>query len=109
MCYRVEIWGLQINHLIFYTVIGFLYPRKFIIWQLLGIVWELIEFIPTYYPRTLDYIGGCIQKDMINNYTINPIDRWLPRDKKHIWHPKLSDIALNLIGFYLGRYFSIYK
>ena len=108
-CYRTEIWGLQINHLIFYTIIGFLYPHQFITWQLLGFIWELLEFIPTLHPKILNYIGGCIQKNKINHFTVNPVDQWLPRDKKHFWHPKLSDIILNLIGFYLGYYFSTYK
>ena len=108
-CYRIELWGIQINHLVFYTLIGFFYPREFFKWQLLGIIWELIEFLPTYYPNILNYIGGCIQKNKINDFNINYIDRWLPRDKKHFWHPKISDLLINIIGFYLGYYFSIYK
>ena len=110
-CYRFEIWGLQINHLIFYTIIGFIYPNFFFIWQLLGIIWELLEFIPTYYPKDiLPYIGGCIDKDKINKYYIHPIDKTLPRSKIHFWHPKFTDILLNIIGFYIGYIlFKIYS
>ena len=103
-CYRFELWGLQINHLVFYIVIGYFFPNKFYIWQLIGLLWEILEFIPIYYPKiVLPIIGGCVQPDRKNNY-INILDRWLPHSKEHFWHPKLSDLILNIIGFYIGKY-----
>jgi len=102
-CYRFEIYGLQINHLLFYTIIGFCYPNYFYTWQLLGLIWELIESIPIFYPFILNYIGGCIDKKHKINI-INPIDSWIYVPKNHFWHPKLSDLLLNLIGFKIGSF-----
>ena len=101
-CHGLEFYGLQINHLIFYFFIGYLFPTHFFTWQLLGFIWELLEFIPSYYPNILPYLGGCIEKSKINDYYINILDRGIPRNKYHFWHPKLSDLVLNLIGFGIG-------
>lgn len=104
-CYRFEFYGLQINHLIFYIIIGYLFPQYFFTWQMLGLMWELFELLPTYYPDTfLPYIGGCIQMDKRDKFYVNIIDTLLPRSKEHFWHPKLSDILLNIIGFMIGYY-----
>lgn len=108
-CYRTEMYGLQMNHLLFYIIIGYLFPKYFLTWQILGICWELIEFLPTYYPHIfLPYIGGCIQLDKRDDFYVNIVDRWLPRSDEHFWHPKLSDILLNITGFMIG-YFIIRK
>ena len=102
-CKRFEIYGLQLNHLVFYFIIGYLFPNQFEFWQLLGLFWELLEFIPTFYSNILPYIGGCIDESNINNFTINILDKSIPRSKLHFWHPKMTDILLNIIGFYLGK------
>lgn len=105
-CYRTELYGLQLNHLIFYIIIGYLYPKHFITWQILGIIWELFELLPTYLPNIfLPYMGGCIQKDKVDKFYINILDRWIPRNKEHFWHPKLTDILLNIIGYLIGYSF----
>ena len=109
-CYRAEIYGLHINHLLFYIIIGYLFPKYFLTWQIAGIFWEIIEMLPTYYPKIfLPYIGGCIQIDKRDSFYVNILDMWMPRSNEHFWHPKVSDILLNIIGFSIGyciRYYS---
>ena len=108
-CNRYEIYGIQVNHFIVYFLLGFLYPNYFYFWQIMGLLWELIEFLPNNYPNIFEpIIGGCIDINQQNKYYVNIIDKWIYRSKTNFWHPKLSDIILNIIGFYLGK-ISFYK
>jgi len=61
-CYRTEFYGVQLNHLTLFTIIGVLFPSYFYTFQLLGILWELGEHILEKYPILVTkYLGGCIQ------------------------------------------------
>mgnify|MGYP006115725271 CR=1 FL=1 len=44
-CNRLEFYGVQPSHLIVFSILGYVFPNNFIIIQLIGIIWELIEYI----------------------------------------------------------------
>lgn len=101
-CSRYEIYGWQINHIVFYAVIGALFPDDFWWWQGLGVLWELVEFIPYVYPSVLAYVGGCV--DSRPPRQVHWLDRsvGLPSPHDHFWHVKLTDVVLNVVGFGVG-------
>ena len=62
VCYRYEVFGVQLNHLYFYIFLGYFFPEYFITLQGLGILWEIIE---VYLDRNDDLVvknnlGGLI-------------------------------------------------
>ena len=106
-CSRFEIYGWQINHLVLYTGLGFFFPYDFWLWQGLGLLWEIIEFIPYVYPSVLQYIGGCVDTNIIDTSQTSSVDMYvgLYSPIQHFWHVKLTDIILNIVGFGLGILF----
>lgn len=71
-----DCWAL--SHLLFYIILGFLFPHYWKLILLLSVVWELIE-----------YIGYHVEKYVLDNKNI-------------YWCAKFSDIIVNLIGFIIG-------
>lgn len=61
-CNRLEFYGVQPSHLIVFSILGYVFPNNFIIIQLIGIIWELIEYIIDKNRESLLYIGGCLDK-----------------------------------------------
>lgn len=110
ICQEFQYNGLSISHLLLWCLIGFLFPDKFLIAQLLGLLFELCEYIIVYYDdnakvqdKILKYTGGCLYypKNKENQHHI--IDSSLgPHSKKHWWHVKYTDVMLNVIGFGIG-------
>ena len=129
-CYRLEIFGVQTNHLYFFAFLGYFFSDYFYIIQSAGILWELFEMYLDKNEKFAFSIGGCLAKqdyklsnEWYYKYLItegkekylNPIDRLfgIKNSKKHGWHGSIAEIFVNLIGFYIGtllnKYLSSYK
>lgn len=128
MCVRLEFYGVQYNHFILFTVLGFFFPSFFVTFLLLGILWEFSEYIIHLYPNLIHYIGGCLSKrpsyvksnppyfyrvykDESKYYNI--IDRLfgIQNSTIHTWHHSAAEIVPNILGFLLGKsiYHFLYK
>ena len=127
-CTRFEIYGIQLNHFIFFIFIGILFPSFFYTWMMLGIIWELFEFILDLYPNiVVNYIGGCLSyapKNLNNNKDIskgvyiyrnqkkymNPIDNFfgIKHSKIHGWSGSIAELVPNFLGFIIGSYINIF-
>jgi hypothetical protein len=121
-CIRVEFYGVQLNHLILFIILGFLFPSYFYTFQGLGMLWEFAEHILDVYPiLVIKYIGGCLRyppsnynhnKNSIANYTVyrnitkplNPIDQFfnVKNSKIHGWHGSVAELVPNFFGFLIG-------
>jgi len=121
-CIHVEFYGIQLNHLILFIILGLLFPSYFYTFQALGILWEFAEHILDVYPiLVIKYIGGCLRyppsnynhsKNSIANYTVyrnikkplNPIDKFfnVKNSTLHDWHGSVAELMLNFFGFLIG-------
>lgn len=102
-CARFEVYGWQINHAVFYMFLGMSFPNRFWLWQGLGLLWELVEFVPYVFPSVLPYTGGCMGIDA-PPLQLHWLDKavGLPSPREHFWHVKLTDVILNVVGFAVG-------
>lgn len=119
-CTRHEIYGVQFNHFIFFAFIGFYFPSYFYTSQILGVLFEYIEYLADIYENfIIKYVGGCLTNNS-NLYTnknllyyivyrnekkyLNPIDRFfgINNSKIHGWHGSIAEILVNVIGFIIG-------
>jgi hypothetical protein len=84
-------------HLIFYIIIGLLYPKTLILTMILSIIWEIFEtWVKFIKPDFLKGYGFCkLSKNNIKNNNI-----W--------WYGKWTDIIINLLGFMIGKYIRYY-
>ena len=83
--------GWSISHLLFYMLLGYLFPNKIILTLSLGIIWELFEtYIGIYKPYIFQEFGFC-STDISNVW----------------WYGKFSDIIVNFIGFIIGQYLAL--
>ena len=56
-----ELDGWSMTHYLFFMLVGFIYPKKFISAMILGIIWELFEhFYGKNRPGWLGGYGDCI-------------------------------------------------
>ena len=102
-CHRGEA-NAALSHFVFYVGLGYAFPTWFWFWQGLGVLWEIVELYVHRNQWLLSYTGGCVHSDMIGKQEGNHLDRLIgihPPDN-HVWHPSVSDIAYNLIGFGVG-------
>ena len=89
--YKLDGWSS--THLIFYLLIGYLYPNTFLLTFIFGVIWELFEtYIQIYEPTLFKNWGFCETSD--------------GKLKKKWWYGKKSDIFVNTFGFLLGKYLS---
>ena len=85
--------GWSVTHLVFYMLLGYLYPNYLILTLVLGALWELFEhYTSIYKPRLLFGIGDCSTNNGIT-------DKW--------WYGKWSDLFVNALGFIIGQYLKI--
>lgn len=77
-----------INHLILWTVIGYLYPNKYYLALFLGILWELFERYVVYNKKLYYFV---------KKYWPVPEKYWNEINKNSI-----VDIFVNMIGYYIG-------
>ena len=103
ICFRDEN-DAAISHIAFFAFIGYCFPRRFFFWQILGILWELVELIVDANPHLLKYTGGCAHLDVKDENIGNIIDNALGKlpTQDHVWHPSFSDVFCNIIGFMIG-------
>lgn len=124
-CKRVEFYGIQLNHLYLYILLGICFPSYFYTLQLMGILWELVEIMLDKYPNfAMKYFNGCLatkpknkKENPLYNYEVyrdeekyvNPIDKLfnIENSKIHGWHGSVAEILTNMIGFFIGKI--IYK
>lgn len=113
LCYRYEIYGVQLNHILLYMFLGFFYSEYFISLQFIGILWELFEI---YLDKNEDIafnFGGCLKIDKYNIRNLvgkgelkylNPIDKYfnIKNSKIHTWHGSIAEIFANIFGFIIG-------
>ena len=87
-----ELDGWSMTHYLFFMLVGFIYPQKFIITMIIGIIWELFEhFYGKNRPGWLGGYGDC------NNLATDKISgNW--------WYGKWSDILCNSAGFITGAF-----
>jgi hypothetical protein len=71
-----DCWAL--SHFLFYILLGFLFPHYWKLVLIIGVVWEVME-----------YIGYHIEKHVLKN-------------EKIYWCAKFSDIIVNVFGFIVG-------
>lgn len=121
-CTRKEFYGVQLNHFVFFIILGFLFPSYFYIIQLLGILFELFEYyLDNNNDFVIKYINGCLMKKPLNvknnhvyNYKVyrnipkylNPIDKFfgIKNSTIHGWHGSIAEIIVNIISFGIGYF-----
>lgn len=119
-CVRHEFYGIQLNHFVLYICIGFVFPSYFWTFLLLGILWELCEYVLDKHPYwVITYIGGCLKEppsdyreNPVHNYIVykgiqkplNPIDDFFGIENStiHGWHGSIAEIIPNIAGFSIG-------
>tara|TARA_B100000927_G_C16444874_1_gene461352 strand:+ start:728 stop:1240 length:513 start_codon:yes stop_codon:yes gene_type:complete len=118
-CLRYEFYGVQLNHLSMFMVIGLFFPSFFFTSQIAGILWELLEYMADINDDFIQkYIGGCLMLNPGNpnnnpaNHVVyrgeekylNPIDRLfgIKNSKIHGWHGSVAEVFVNLLGFCVG-------
>jgi hypothetical protein len=110
VCQEFQWYGLSLSHLLVWIGIGYLFPNHFLLTQVLGIVFELMELpivlldkYPEQQERILKYTGGCLYyppgKSNIHHWIDNILGH---HSDKHWWHVKFTDVILNIIGFSIG-------
>lgn len=116
LCIRHEYYGVQMNHFILFIIIGFIFPSYFFTFMILGIIWELYEYILDHNEAIVNkYIGGCLSErphnSLSKNYIfkgetkyLNPIDRFfnIQNSKNHMWHGSVAELVPNVGGFIIG-------
>lgn len=85
---QATIW--QLSHFIVYFILGFFFPFCDLPVILIGIIWELIEHIFGFLLPPIKVIS--------KNGNISNV-QW--------WHGSVYDIFVNILGFYLGKYFRL--
>ena len=76
----------HVTHILFFCILGFLYPKTFYLSMFGGICWEFVEFSLGYFKPYWFYNNWC--------KGISRINEW--------WYYQYSDIIANLIGFLIG-------
>ena len=108
-CTRVELFGIQYNHMYFFLTLGFFFPNHFFIIQALGIIWEIFEYLLDVVIRKnknyLKLIGGCFDPNRSEKNVLNPIDRFLNIKKStvHGWHHSVAEVLTNIVFYKLGQ------
>ena len=123
-CVRLEIYGVQLNHFVLFLFLGVFFPDYFFTFLLLGILWEIYEYILHLHPNFVhNYIGGCLGKKerdqksgpLFYSYVYrdeekyyNPIDRFfgIKNSTIHGWHHSAAEIVPNVLGFIVGSFLS---
>jgi len=111
-CRRLEIYGGLYSHIVFFMILGFLFPDNFIFLMVSGVIYEIFQYLVDI--KLSDYIiknnFGClslppekvIQKPYYNEkYRKDNIQN---NSDLHIWKGNLPDAITNVIGFGIGYY-----
>ena len=76
----------HITHMLFFALLGYLYPKSFYLSMFGGICWEIVEFSLGHFKPDWFYNNWC--------HGVNSSNEW--------WYYQYSDIFANLIGFLIG-------
>ena len=131
LCYRYEIFGVQPNHFILFTLLGVAFPNYFITFTILGAAFEYAEHILDHNPDFVKkYIGGCLSKRPTNwpqntpsnsyifaheKKQLHAVDEYLKLKNStiHGWHGSAAEVVVNMAGFGVGmminRFFLFYS
>ena len=86
----LDLDGWSLTHVLFYVLLGYLFPEHFVYLMLAGILWEIVEEFVLNHLSSLDYHSKCSK--------ILP-----PRDQENRWwFGRVSDIPMNALGFVIG-------
>lgn len=125
-CYRTEILGVQYNHFYFFIFLGIFFPSYFWTFQILGLLWELLEIVLDRNEQwAMKHLGGCFSnapreniENTIFNFKVykgvekymNPIDKFfnIKNSKIHSWHGSIAEVIPNILGFILGIWINKY-
>ena len=67
LCTRYEFYGVQLNHFVFFMILGLCFPSYFYTWMIIGVLFELLEHLLDRYPEiVIKYIGGCLSEAPLN-------------------------------------------
>lgn len=121
ICIREEFYGIQLNHLSLFILIGLTFPSYFFTFMLFGVLWEIYEFVLDNNEAVVnEYIGGCLSEKPLNfkhintlsdsyifkgdDKYLNPIDKFfnIKNSKIHFWHGSVAELLPNIIGFIIG-------
>lgn len=79
--------GWLISHYVVFFLAGYFYPTTFKLAMIIGIIWEICEYIIGYFSKNMsDSLGIRIKKT------------------KNWWYGQYKDVIVNLLGFISGRY-----
>lgn len=109
-CQEFQYNGLSLSHLFVWMLIGFVFYDKFWLSHIVGIGFEMLEYLVVVFDdehhvqdKILKWVGGCFYYPRGKKNKHHPIDNiTAPHSEKHWWHVKVSDVMLNLAGFYIG-------
>ena len=109
---RFQYRGLSVSHLFLFTMLGMAFPNQFWAVQFMGVLFELANYAITHIKspdtkrRILNIIGGSFAPGHGYIAEVHWLDRLVfgeyPTD--HWWHPKVTDIMMNILGFMVGRW-----
>lgn len=106
--------GWAMTHLLFFGLLGFLYPGRYVQFMTVGIVWELIE---TLLGQTKLKAGGSriqlIGAQDESGYHIKDQPEGMDGGDQpegmdsQFWYGRLSDCWWNVAGYIIGSYFGL--
>lgn len=87
--------GWSVSHFILFLLVGYLYPKTFVLSMTGGALWELFEtYVGKYKPESIKGFGFCKTYEMSDK----------PGHEKLWWYGKWSDLIVNAAGFMVGSY-----
>jgi hypothetical protein len=90
---NISISGWTISHLIFYLILGLIFPECIFIIIIIGVLWEFIENLLGYYNNNINLQHKITRKSNKIYY-----NNW--------WSGSFKDIIVNIMGVYIGFYIS---
>lgn len=120
LCHRKEFYGVQLNHLVLFIVLGAVFPDFFYAFMVLGALFELWESWLDRNDRfVFDHLGGCLamrpsvwRADRPHDTHVfagehkplNMIDKALGirNSQVHGWHGSVAEVVVNGVGFGIG-------
>lgn len=93
--------GWSLSHFVLYTILGYLFPRNYLVFLMLGVAFELVE-----------EMGGIIERHMERKradrrehrtvITSTAQKPWVLDGGGEYWFGRLSDPLVNSLGFLMG-------
>jgi VanZ family protein len=83
--------GWSLAHLLFYMLLGYMFPDYLILIVLIGAAWEVVESLSQHKPF---YLSGCKAQKVISTDPTNSAQGW--------WYSKFTDLIHNTIGAMIG-------